>query len=244
MGGVVQGLCQWVGGDGCGASHFCARREAVDPAGTRREPIPGGSWAPSLAPNGPGRVYRLSPGRVCVAGRKGTAGFGKRGSAGRWPATPAAQARRAGLCPAASPSRPQKSPAGAGRDDETMPRRTGKRNAGAQGRAEHCSAALYLHPRSPNRRRPTVSRPGRMGLRDRWAPWMALTSPHGWVHGVSRNPIRPGLPTQTWPPLFACDRFKPPSPPSATDPARNRPVRAGNTWPRTRWRPPARPSRC
>ncbi len=30
----------------------------------------------------------------------------------------------------------------------------------------------------------------RVGWRDRWAAWMRPTSPHGWVHGVSRQPTR------------------------------------------------------
>ncbi len=32
---------------------------------------------------------------------------------------------------------------------------------------------------------------GCVGSRDRWAPWMALTSLHGWIHGVSREPTHP-----------------------------------------------------
>ncbi len=32
---------------------------------------------------------------------------------------------------------------------------------------------------------------GCVGLRDRWAPWMALTSLQGWIYGVSREPTHP-----------------------------------------------------
>ena len=41
-----------------------------------------------------------------------------------------------------------------------------------------------LFPWSPAMRRRLAA----VGLRERRAPWMARTSPHGWVHGVSRKP--------------------------------------------------------